>query len=435
MSLSLIIALAGLTLSTLITFKYASRTDLLSPVFGFAAVHTFFIFPKVVALTLSSDSIGNYFRDEGVSFNVAIVSVMCFLAFVLSYRLTAKPSSARLPFTIDDRVKRNLLRFSVLIGGIGILGSALLVLRNGGFLSYYFGAGFYQMGFEGINVWLIFTSRFIYPAIASAMLLYLRNPNVKLFILLTVLLFFPILNITILFRRSDLFFVAFIVFYTTVYVRRPRIGRPLIAILAAAAFVAITVFPYFRQEFIGNATGFTYGTENMTIMQSIKDSFEITENEEIVRAASTIQRVDATGELQLGAFIWNSLISQFLPSSLVGPEFKRSLMISLGGTSGVQFQYFDPESYFYVAPMGFADAHGQFGYFGFIIFGALGIILAQVERRSNKLSNRLFLIIAVPLICLAATNDIGSIPARLVTFWILTRFLGNKSKVSRVRTL
>ncbi|WP_458791097.1 hypothetical protein [Yoonia sp. MH D7] len=74
--------------------------------------------------------------------------------------------------------------------------------------------------------------------------------------------------------------------------------------------------------------------------------------------------------------------------------------------------------------MGFSQAYAQFDIFGGLIFAAFAVLIAFCERRSQRLSNRIFVMIAIPLLCLAATNDIGSVPASLLTFWVLTRPLG-----------
>lgn len=408
--------------------RYAEGPKLISPIFLFSTVHVFYIYPKIIAFTLSNNAIGIHFRNLGTDFYVALSSTLCFLSFILGYRLFAKPSRALLPFLLEKREEKNLFRFSLFLGSVGAMSSAALAMRNGGLAGFYFGGGFYQMGFLGINVWLIFLSRFIYPAIAAAMLLLFDRPSINKIIYVAILCAFPLLNIAVLFRRSDLLFLTFIALYATIYVRRVRLRRAAITALTLCAFFTITLFPYMRQDLIASATNSNSEINDISFSEKVQESFEITMSDEVVRAASTISEIEATGNIRYGTFLWNSLVDQFIPSTLVGPGFKNSLKISLDYSASNQNEYFDREKYFYLAPMGFADAYVQFGIFGFVIFLFFGLLVARVERSSNKLSNRLFLILAIPLLCLAATNDVGSMPARLATFWVLSRFVSGSTK-------
>jgi len=241
--------------------------------------------------------------------------------------------------------------------------------------------------------------------------------------MLALLSAFPLMNVLILFRRSDLLFLGFIAIHALAVSGRWKVNR--LALLASVGALALLIilFPYMRQASISTVTGFNYHQLDLSLQERVADSFEVSENDEIVRAAASIQNVYRSGNYGLGTFIWNSLINQFVPATLVGVETKRSLYFGQREQTEDFESFFDQESYFYVAPMGFAQAYEQFGPFGWIIFAAFGALIALAERKSGKVSNRIFLMLAIPMVCLAATNDVTSMPARLLTFWILTRFL------------
>lgn len=422
--MSFVLGLVGLGIALALTIRNARGEKVSQLVFLFSAVHVLYIFPKVLALSESSTPAAQYFRASGVTFTVSYMALACYLATVLTYSFLAPRGGLAYGINGIANFSRRLRRFALFIGGLGLLGFFGLMLRSGGLQNYFFGLAFYQQELTGITVWLIFLSRFIYPAIAAMALIAALRPNRLTLILLAVLALFPLMNVVFLFRRSDMVYLGFIAIHVLIMSGRMRVNR-IVALASIAVFaVLITLFPYFRQQSIATVTGWNYRTAEMSIRDRIADSFEVSEDDEIVRAASTIDVAYRSGRLEFGAFIWNSMVNQFVPATLVGAEAKRSLLLGQGWSSDRAQSYFDQEDFFYVAPMGFAQAYEQFGPFGWIIFAGLGALVAGVERRSWKVSNRIFLMVAIPVVCLAASNDIGSMPARLFTFWVLTRFLG-----------
>lgn len=422
--MSITFALLGLSIAVFLTVRNAHGGQVLHPVFLFSGVHALYVFPKVLALSVSNTLAAEYFRTNGVDVIVAYMALLCYLATLLAYEFIAPKQSVT--YSIGDlkTFTKRMSRFAVIVGGLGLLGFFGLFIMNGGLHDYYFELTFYQMELRGPTVWLIFLSRFIFPAIAAMALVVVLNPSSLSLSFLALLSAFPLMNVLFLFRREDIFFLGFIAIYALIVSGRARLNRlfvlPSIGVLA----LSISLFPYLRQDSISAATSWDYRTTDMTVQERIADAFEVNADDEIVRAASTIEHTYRTGDYQFGAFIWNSLVKQFMPATLLGAEAKSALLLGHGTESDSGQDYFDQEAFFYVAPMGFSQAYEQFGPFGWIIFAAIGAFIALIERKSSKLSNRVFLMVALPIICLAATNDITSTPARLVTFWALTRFLG-----------
>lgn len=422
--MSLVLGLLGLGISLALTIRNARGEKLSQLVFLFSAVHLFYIFPKVIALSESGTQAAQYFQANGTTFIVAYMALACYLATIITYSLLAPGGGLAYGINGIGALSRRLRRFSVVIGCLGLLGFLGLMARSGGLQNYFFGLAFYEQELTGITVWLIFLSRFIYPAIAAMALIATLRPTRLTLTLLALLALFPLMNIVFLFRRSDLLLLGFIAAYALAMSGRMRVNRMYMLAALGAAAVSITLFPYLRQESISAVTGWQYSSADMTLRERIEDSFDVSDSDEIVRAASAIDLSYKTGRLDFGAFVWDSMVHQFIPATLVGAEAKQSLLLGQReGHDDVQ-SYFNEQSFFYVAPMGFAQSYEQFGLFGWIIFAGFGAMIAGVERRSWKVSNQIFLMIAIPIVCLAASNDIGSMPARLFTFWVLTRFLG-----------
>lgn len=388
-------------------------------------VHLLYVFPKVFSLSTSEVPIAQYFRGEGIDVLVSLAAVSCYLAFILTYRAFRPEIRKRSKFQPRPEELKSLTIFGVIFGFISIAAFLQLTSRNGGLAEYYFGYSFYRMDFSGMNVWLIFASRFVYPAMAALAIAAMAKPTTIRVAALILVCTFPILNIAVLFRRSDVLFVGFILMYSLVAVRGFQFSRTTVLLSTLVVAVSITVFPFIRIENIAFASGATRAPSEDMILEYVVHAFEIQEDDEIVRAAREIEFVQKTGDLEYGAFAWNSLIKQFLPSSLFGADFKQSVLI--GSSANTE------ETFYYLAPFGFAEAVRQFGVFGWVIFAGLGALTALVERKADNPSDRVFFILIIPVMCLAATNDISTVPAKLVTFWVLTRFIGSRRPRLRTR--
>jgi hypothetical protein len=422
--MSFVLALIGLGIAVALMVSNAHNDRVASPVFLFSSVHVLYVFPKVIAIAVSDTYTAEYYQNNGVDVIVSYMALLCFLATILTYKFLAPKQSTAYGIANVKVFTKRMSLFAVVVGGFGLGAFLGLVAMNGGLGNYYMELSFYQMELTGVSVWLIFLSRFIYPAIAATALVAALNLSRFSLLLLALLSVFPLMNVLFLFRRSDLLFLAFIVIYAVAATGRIPIKRTFVLAGICLMGLAITLFPYLRQEGISAVTGHSYGIEDLSLQERIVASFAVDEGDEIARAASTIENTLKSGNYGFGAFIWNSLVDQFVPATLIGADAKSSFYLGQDDPTNQPQGYFDEATYFYVAPMGFAQAYQQFGAFGWIIFAALGALIALVERKSSKVSNRIFSMVALPIICLAASNDITSIPARLVTFWILTRFLG-----------
>lgn len=423
--MSLLIAISGLCISAYITFRYAIRDRVLSLIFLFSAVHALYVFPKILALTLSTAPLAIAFQQQNYDLTAAFMAFSCYLATVLTYKALKRHESRQATLDLTPETESRLLLFSIVFGLIGVSAFAGLAMTNGGHFLFYFGGYRYRLELLNANVWLIFFSRFIYPALAVSALLTVWRTTPKRLLLTVSLAIYPLMNVFVLFRRSDLLFLFFIMLCVIVYMHKWRLNRPAIILSGLLTALAIISFPYLRQEQMPQIYGYYIEKkQEANLTDFVARFFEVRYENEIVRAVTVMRNVDETGGFEYGTFIWNSLIQQFVPSSLVGRDVKDSLLLDISERN--RFTWYDRkfQMYDHVAPMGFAEAYKQFGYFGWIVFVVIAAVVVRVESAANKWSNRIFLIILIPLVALTATNDIITFPAKFLTFWIVTRFIG-----------
>ncbi|WP_458791096.1 hypothetical protein [Yoonia sp. MH D7] len=325
-----ILAGVGLVISLVMTLHLMRGTKIASYLFLFSAVHAIYIFPKLLSLAASDHDMATSFQAQGTTTLASFMALSSFLCATLTYRWLAPPICTQRRPEISIRAQRVLVQYAVIIGLTASGALLYLTVITGGPASYYLGAGFYQMGFLGVNVWLLFVSRFIYIAIASAMIATFTRPTLFRICLLAFLCIGPILSITLLFRRTDRLILGFIAIYGWVVILGHRPKRPTVLLASLVAALAIISFPYLRQASITDVTGFDYGTSDVTTVERITETFAIKSSDEVLRAASIIAQTHNSGNLQFGSFVWNSMVRQFIPSSLFGPAAKNALLIEIG---------------------------------------------------------------------------------------------------------
>jgi hypothetical protein len=420
-----IVGIMGLLLSLYMAFRHSKGNNVANFIFIFSAVHIFYIFPKVISLSLSDDPIVQYYNNSEVSFYVSMISLSCYFSAIITYSLVLKSNVKKTEFfKISAKDDKRIIIYAFCIGFVSIFSTVLLAYSNGGFSTIYFASEYYNLEFRGQTVWLLFVQNFIYVSIAALAISVMSRPTRLKIIFLLVLCVIPLTEIFRLYRRSDILILGYIFLYTIVVIANKRISRIQIFTAGIIAFIMIVAFPNLRQDEISTVHRIGYQSSNMTLLDQVSDSFSIRESGEIVRAASIVQNTLNGNDLGMGTFVWNSIVQQFLPSALVGDLEKQSYMVNQISYLSQLSSGFDAEKYFYVAPMGFSEAFAEFHIFGFVIFAIFGAIIAHYEKFSYLLQNRIFLIIAIPIICLGATNDIGSVPAKLLTAWLLSRAIG-----------
>lgn len=423
MSLASILCLFGMILSGFITYQMASGVNLLRFPFLFSIVHFIYIFPRIFAMTISGGEISRYYDAQGVLNVMSFMSLFCYIAGLVGYIATRPKVFSVGAWNLSRRTATHLAIVSSILGFVSIGSTTILVLKVGGFTEYYLNSGFYDQIFEGETVWLLFFSRLIYPAIASMGLLAISTRSPWSFAVLLVLCVIPLLNVIYLFRRSDVIYLIFILSYFVIAYRGVMLGRAPVLICSLGIAVTILLFPALRQEAVTGGRYIDTAYKSAGAVGYLKSTFEVKPGSEIIASAARIEKIVATGHLGWGAFLWDSLVSQFLPSVLVGPEAKKALMLSSNSTDGKHRGVYDRFNFDNLAPYGFTEAFEQFSYIGWIVFVGVGLIAGVLERNRNTIRTDVFYVVSIPFLLLSATNDIYTLPAKLLTIYLVTRLL------------
>ncbi|WOJ94279.1 hypothetical protein R0135_03725 [Congregibacter variabilis] len=394
--------------------------------FLFSLVHLLYVFPSIVGLYASDYTWSAYYRFEGVTTDMMAMSACCYLAAMYGYS-----KSALYGGRIDlSRISINLKALdylSLMIGFTALLAVFMLARMQGGVASLFVEASFYDMQLSGPVVWLLFLARFVYVALACSLVALSYRPTFFRYGVTLILLIYPILNVALLYRRSDLVFLAFMFCFSVVVIRRKRIGRLALLTSCAAVFLAVSVFPALRLDLF-NKQGFTsVKNDGDYLTASVESKFDPIIGSEILSSAARFQRVSNGAPLSGFSFVPNSFVKQFVPSSIVGKDLKDWLL--LGSANNYEknapagpYQRFD---YGYLAPMGFVESYEALSWAGGSIFFVIGFFAGRTTNRVRRSpQGLLFYMVVMPYLLLAATNDINSMPARIFTVWALSRLYG-----------
>ena len=81
--MSLVLALLGLGIAAILTIFNSSSDRIVRPTFLFSGVHALYIFPKILALSVSISPAARYFQASGTDVTVAYMALLCYLGFIL----------------------------------------------------------------------------------------------------------------------------------------------------------------------------------------------------------------------------------------------------------------------------------------------------------------------------------------------------------------
>jgi len=399
----------------LIVLVNAKGTRLFQFPFLFSGVWIAFVLVDFLEFIDPRNRLFQIYSDLGVIDMAFFVMVTAILGGFLGYMMAggSRPPSgeSQLPSTASPPVLRRLQVTSCVVATISYTSFLFLAKLSGGLTAYIFYSGAYTITWEGLPVYLVFLVRFGYVAIVIQLWLWSRTGRASHLRLALFFSVIPFINIFFLFRRSEvltlgIFFGYFFVNYTRLRVRR------LHAVVALAAMLVILrVFPLLRNE-AGKSLSFR---DLFSVALAPREYFA---DSEIGSGLLRIYYSMSHGAFEYGAIFWNAVVRQFIPSGLVGPHFKASLMLpELGsGYSDVAFTEF----HFYVSPMGFAQAYQQFWIFGGLIFFIIGYLTAGMEqRRFRGPRQEVFLVLMLPALVSTVSADLSFIVTRSITYAIL----------------
>jgi hypothetical protein len=414
-----LLSLPLLALTTLIClwvfYRHASGVDLLRFPFLVSGVYLAYIFPKLFGLLSSDANLAEVYRQSGAANTLVVSATLCYFGGLAGYYM-ARPRAAFVPrpLELSNTQYSRVLIIAIVFLAISYAGITGLALTAGGFTQFFFQMESYSLDWRGAEVYYIFIARLIYIPIFLLLILHKARPGRLTLLLIVIALIYPTLNVLVLFRRSEVLLTGSIIaFVAILYYRfRPRRITVMAAVCAMVAVVAL--FPEIR--------GSQYRGQDLQqgfIEERLDRFVRFEPNNEIAMAAFLVQRAKETGDFGHGTIFWNALVSQFVPAGLVGRDVKSALYINhtvgefnVSGWSRAQ--------HFYLAPIGFSQAFEQFGYFGFLLFSALGAMMGALERwRRHSFPGEMMYVLMLAPIVLAVSNDLQLPIVKFATYAVV----------------
>jgi hypothetical protein len=166
-------------------------------------------------------------------------------------------------------------------------------------------------------------------------------------------------------------------------------------------------------------------------IKNLKESYVKSESMELVNAGYKIDYAYRSGEYRTGFDYWNKLVFRFIPSQLLGKEFKESLMIkgSVFSELGKKTkERYNPNYILGTTETGIADAFVQFDYFGCLFFLFLGMFMKRMwvttEETKNPFLQTFYSILLIDCLIALTHGTEFFFPAFLSSFVFL--YIANK---------
>lgn len=405
----LLIALLGT-----VAIVNARGTRLLQFPFLYSSVWVAFVLLALVEfMTAENNGLYEAYEAAGVVDTVLFVIFTSALGGLLGHALAGGSRPRRhhpqTPSTLDERQMRRMHKASCVIAALSYLAFLYLATLGGGLKAYLFESGNYVLTWEGLPVYLIFVVRFGYVSIVIQLWLWTRTGRNKHLVYSLIFSIIPFLNIFLIFRRSELVAMGIYYGYFLLNYTRFNVGRLQALLAIGAMFAAFKIFPLLRNE----------EGKQMSLKELIDTAFaprETFDNSEIASGFLRIHHSMTHDVYEYGAIFWNAFVKQFVPSGLVGADFKSSLMILQIQNMDSSFANFR----FYLSPMGFAQAYQQIWLFAGLLFVVLGYCVAKLEqRRFMGARQEIFLVLMLPPLLSTISADLSLIVSRAVTFSVL----------------
>lgn len=407
------IAVIGIVLS-LIAMRNAKDANLFTFAFLFPAVTVAFVLVEFSDFILNAGNLFEIYQGNGVMNIALFMLATCSLAGLAGYAFAKGPTGPKVMlrerFKLPPRTVRYMHIASIVLGVISFLAFLALANLGGGLQEYILYSGNYSIEWRGLPVYLIFLVRLCYVSIVIQLWLWSYTRKSKHLRWALILSIIPMINILFLFRRSEVIKMGVFYGYFLTNYFRVKIGRATAFFAIVGMYGAFKIFPFLR----GGAASETSAGELLSDALSTRETYE---NSEIASGLYRIYQSMETGVFEYGAIMYNSLIKQFVPAGLVGPETKAALMAPTVEYVDTYFMSFR----FYVSPMGFAQAYQQFWLLGGLLFLAIGIIMAKIERSAEKSPRmEVFLVLMIPAAISTVSADITFFVPQFIIYLVMT---------------
>lgn len=361
--------------------------------FFMTSIFVSFLVPQANALVYST---GSFVLASDIVDKVLLYSCMCVAMCWVGYQFY-QPSP------------KLLAKMDILLDEGKLFRSGIILLLIGHVCYFIFSRLPIQTGangnFSGPSTILLFLGGVIYIAFPIFLLYTLRQPrfiNISMMILSA----FPIVQAVLGGRRQPT-----VVFLLTIGISFFLVKNyiPPRWVFIALIFMAALIIPV-----LGNLRGdfwsMIFNGDWQSLSNSLQLNFDKVSKGEILElrnAALLIDAADKTSVFGYGSGFWDSIVFQYVPGQIVGFDVKKSLQFGTSIDLYTLYGYSTPSG---TTPTGIGDSYSQFGYFGCLIFAAIGcifkILWMSLLYRQSIVSGLLYIGLIGPAL-VGITHGIG----------------------------
>ena len=362
-SLVVLIALVGI-----IFWKaLISRTiDLHSFIFIFTLASLIFIGPQIIILYNNI----NHAILAPVIFYIALCMIMLCCGCYIGLEISQPYNPLKKIFHEDD-----IDIYSIGFIIIALFGLIRLNASNTSSSSQWSGSDV---------MYNFFFTSYRYALIFSSVGYFITRKRVFLILVIISSLFF-VDRILISGRRTDLVYYAISVGIPYLYYTGKKPNLVIIIPALIISFQLLSILVAVRTVTLnGSGFGSFLSGNKLPSIHEVMKAKEVIDKKESARAPELtaccygINSLDnGNYELDYGANYWNAIIQDFIPSQIVGAEFKSKLKINYNQVDIVGYKVLKGSTM-----TGFYDTYASFGLMGSLFFFLLGLIMSSIHRQA-----------------------------------------------------
>jgi oligosaccharide repeat unit polymerase len=380
---------------------YRNREEIYQLPFLFSIATMIFILPTLLT------SMDNYkVMADSEYIRYSLFSTVCFWSAILGYRMKKirRPIRQEMEYFDEDKMSK-ILFFFMCVSFI-----AFFVIGNVDF-------GSSQGGWFAI---LVYPARFLRPATIMLLILYLLKPSKNKLFFLLLSLVSSCITIFVYGRRSEVFTLFITIMFPLFFVKGIKIKQYLIIPGILVSIFVFIVFPIARAYSIKGDYG---QISNISLTAVFAEYLDAEKSNEVVEAAKNMEVVARENTYNWGITIYNSIIYQFVSSTIFGQSAKDFLMYDTN-VKLITFRekyslsnndYFRP----WLTPTGYAGVFFEFGYwsvFAFYFFGGLCRKYYEKAYTRKSLSDVMFYCFFATFILFAIYDSMISIPVMIILY-------------------
>jgi hypothetical protein len=350
-----------------------------------------FLMPQIPALA------GDHFLPEGAYVKTIVFSIVCLAMCWLGWLPNAKPYGF-FRFSFDE--KKLIIAAYVLS-----LAGAYFYFK----LSRLPGDVSVGVQINGAPVMWLFFSRFLSYGLTIAVLCLARRISWITALIIAIDLIFYLDRILVTGKRAEAVELAMIFALALWFYKGWAIPRTVVLVGMVAGTVLMSSVSDYRDVTRANSAPIWEDIGRIDIMANF-DKLLKEGGPEAHNAVMRIYSTDRSMEFDYGLFHWNRLVSNFVPSQLVGQELKDSLRFQLPSLGR------DYVPLTGTTETGMADAFASFWYFGALKFLLLSYVVRRiwVSANAGELSAQLVYILSI----VSAMHAISHQTDWVVSVWV-----------------